>query len=88
VTLPDCPADARGVLSYIQGYPGIYGYLCLVELDPARVGIGSHSYNGPIDTLTVRYEVKADAENRGGFALYGNRLGRYPTAPHILMTQW
>ena len=79
VTLPDCPADARGVLSYIHGHPGIYGYLCQVELHPARVST--------TDTLTVRYEVKADAENRGGFALYGNRLGRYPTAPHILITQ-
>lgn len=81
VTLPDCPADARGVLSYIHGQPGIYGYLCRVELEPATC------LNSTTDTLTVRYEVKADAENRGGFALYGNRLGRYPTAPHIIITQ-
>lgn len=85
VTLPDCPSDARGVLSYIHGRPGIYGDLCRVELDPARVGTGFPPYSGTTDTFTVRYEVKADAKNRGGFALYGNRLGRYPTAPHLII---
>ena len=27
IHIPDCPADARGVLSYIHGQPGTYGYL-------------------------------------------------------------
>ena len=27
VRIPDCPADARGALSYINRHPGIYGYL-------------------------------------------------------------
>ena len=79
VRIPDCPADARGVLSYIHGQPGIYGYLHNVKVDTSLV------LNGKVDTLTVRYEVKSDAEAKGGFALYGNRLGRYPTAPHLLL---
>ena len=77
IRIPDCPADARGVLSYIHGQPGIYGYLYRVKVDPSLV------LNGKADTLTVRYEVKADAAAKGGFALYGARMGRYPTGPHL-----
>ncbi len=79
ICIPDCPADARGVLSYIHEQPGIYGYLHNVKVDPSLV------LNGKTDTLTVRYEVKADAEAKGGFALYGARRGRYPTGPHLLI---
>ena len=79
IRIPDCPADARGVLSYIHGEPGIYGYLHNVKVDPSLI------LNGKTDTLTVRYEVKADAEAKGGFALYGARMGRYPTGPHLLI---
>ena len=81
VHIPDCPADARGVLSYIHKQPGIYGYLHNVKVDPSLI------LNGKVDTLTVRYEVKADAEAKGGFALYGARMGRYPTGPHLLIRQ-
>ena len=77
VRIPDCPADARGALSYINGQPGTYGYLHNVKVDP------SNALNA--DVLTVRYEVKADAEAKGGFALYGARMGRYPTGPHLLI---
>ena len=79
IRIPDCPADIRGVLSYIHGQPGIYGYLYNIKLDPSIV------LNGKTDTLRVRYEVKADAGAKGGFALYGARLGRYPTGPHLLI---
>ena len=79
IRIPDCPADARGVLSYIHNEPGIYGYLYNVKVDPSLI------LNGKTDTLTVRYEVKADAEAKGGFALYGARMGRYPTGPYLLI---
>ena len=79
IRIPDCPADARGALSYINGQPGTYGYLHHIKVDPSVV------FNGKTDTLTVRYEVKADAETKGGFALYGARTGRYPTGPHLLI---
>lgn len=79
IRIPDCPADARGVLSYIHGQPGIYGYLYNIKLDPSIV------LNGKTDTLRIRYEVRADAEAKSGFALYGSRLGRYPTGPHLLI---
>ncbi|MCG9134681.1 glycoside hydrolase family 2 [Candidatus Poribacteria bacterium] len=79
VRIPDCPADARGVLSYIHGQPGIYGYLHNIKIDPSLV------LNGKTNTLRIRYEVKSDAEAKGGFALYGARMGRYPTGPHLLI---
>ena len=79
IRIPDCPADARGVLSYIHGQPGIYGYLQNIKIDPSLV------LNGKTNTLRVRYEVKSDAEAKGGFALYGARMGRYPTGPHLLI---
>lgn len=79
VRIPDCPADTRGALSYINGQPGIYGYLHNVKVDPSTI------LGGKTDTLTIRYEVKADAEAQGGFALYGARVGRSPTAPHLLI---
>jgi hypothetical protein len=81
VRIPDCPADVRGVLSYIHGEPGIYGYLHNVKVDTALV------LNGKTDTLAVRYEVKADADAKGGFALYGARMGRYPVEPHLRIRQ-
>ena len=81
IRIPDCPADARGVLSYIHGQPGIYGYLYNVTVDPSVV------LNNKSGTLRIRYEVKADAEAKGGFALYGARMGRYPTGPHLLIRQ-
>ena len=77
VRILDCPADTRGALSYINGHPGIYGYLHKVKIDPSNV-LNTR-------TLTIRYEVKADAEAKGGFALYGARIGRYPTGPHLLI---
>ena len=81
IRIPDCPADARGVLSYIHGEPGTYGYLHNIKFEASRV------LKGASETLTVRYEVKADAEAKGGFALYGARRGRYPTGPHLLIHQ-
>jgi hypothetical protein len=80
LTFPDCPADARGVLTYIHENLGNYGYLYRIPLDEETC------LNGDTDTLTIRYEVKGNAENRGGLTLYGNRRGRYPTAPHIIIS--
>ena len=81
IRIPDCPADIRGVLSYIHGQPGTYGYLYNVKVDP------SVALNGKTDTLRVRYEVKADADAKGGFALYGARMGRYPAGPYLLINK-
>ena len=78
IRVPDCPADIRGALSYIHGEPGIYGYLHNVKIDSSLL-------IGEAETLTISYEVKAAADVKGGFALYGARMGRYPTGPHVVI---
>ena len=87
VTLPDCPADARGVLSHLHDepgtYAGTYGYLTRLTVEGQQLEqVRAQS----TETFTIRYEVTSDAEHRGGFALYGSRRGRYPTAPHLLFS--
>ena len=78
IRIPDCPADIRGTLSYIHDEPGIYGYLHNVKVDPSLL-------IGESETLKISYEVKADADAKGGFALYDARMGRYPTGPYVLI---
>lgn len=85
VTLPDDPADHRGVLSWHAQLrdrrlreAGSYGYLLQVTLpadalaDAARTG-----------QLVIRFEV--DAALPGGLALYGERFGRYPVDPTVVL---
>ena len=75
ITLPNDPADARGVLSF-QYQPrerflndfGSYGYLCSVpvtgvQIEKAKLSGGLHV------TLST---------DKGGLALYGRNAGRYP----------
>ncbi len=83
VTLPDCPADARGALSYIHGEPGTYGYLTRLTIEGEQL---KQVRAKSVETLTLRYQVKSDAKHKGGFALYGSRRGRYPTAPHLIFS--
>ncbi len=84
VTLPDSPADTRGALSYINGVPGKYGYLNRVRVDGEKVkAIQSKLTDG---ALTIRYEVKANAKHTGGLVIYGERLGRYPVDPMVVIS--
>ena len=80
VHLPDDPADARGVLSHHAGIdPGAYGY-------PIEVQVVGDALAGVVnskDDLVIRFEVAADAEYRGGVALYGARRGSVPIDPTL-----
>ncbi|MCI3920898.1 beta galactosidase jelly roll domain-containing protein [Paenibacillus sp. TRM 82003] len=75
LTLPDDPADSRGVLSHHYqpvanklDEAGSYGYLC-------RVAIPSRLVAKLNRTRRFRLELQAD---EGGLALYGRNAGRYP----------
>ncbi len=74
-TLPDDPADARGVLTHLHRFhPGSYGWAVQASLSGAAL----ENLRSSIDRdrkLTVRIEVPADAAHRGGLAIFGNRLG-------------
>ena len=81
--LPDDPADARGALSHHNGIdPGSYGFLCDATADAGTmVAIKATLAAG--EPLRVRFTVPE--ESGGGLALYGERAGRYPVAPTLLV---
>lgn len=84
VTLADDPADAAGVLSHLHNYQaGSYGYLTKVRLTADEV---SKAMAGGGGKLVIRFEVPADAEHRGGLAIFGQRLGAYPVDPTCTLT--
>ena len=81
-TIPDHPHDARGVLSYLAGGVGAYGYLCQVLAEGSLLrrireeGGGTH--------LRLRFEVPEAALARNGLTLYGPEAGRYPFGPMVI----
>ena len=83
-TLPDDPADHRGVLSW-HSQPrdkklreaGSYGYLVQATI-PAEA-LASAAAAG---VVVLRLEV--DAALPGGLAVYGERFGRYPVDPTLV----
>ncbi|MFQ6131344.1 MAG: glycoside hydrolase family 2 protein [Armatimonadota bacterium] len=84
-TLPDDPADARGVLSHRYGFhPGSYGWLVHAQLE-------SNEHSQALAAIrrsrriTIRLEVPQSAKKRGGLAVFGERLGRYPTDPTVIL---
>lgn len=86
VELPDDPADARGVLSHVRGvHPGSYGWLHRFRWqgDALRKAVATV---GADRRLTVRFEVPADAAHRGGLAIFGDAMGRYPIDPTCVLT--
>ena len=76
MTLPDDPADHRGILSWLRqrhDYPalyeaGSYGWLVEAPIPASAVKDGQ---------VTVRLEADH------GIAIYGALFGRYPIVPHI-----
>ncbi len=84
-TLPDDPADARGALSHHRQYhPGSYGFLVAVDVqDESTV---KRVFEAAKDgVLTIRFEVPADAKNKGGLAIFGDSLGLYPVMPTLVV---
>lgn len=79
------PHDARGVLSYLRGGKGAYGYLAhaTAEGDLLRE-IASRAADG---YLRLRCAVPEDAIAQNGLAIYGAECGRYPICPTILV-EW
>src|SRR6185369_2583275 len=78
-TLRNHPHDARGVLSYLRGGVGAYGYSAqaIAEGDLLRQ-IGAAVQD---DTVRLRCAVPADALAQGGLTLYGAESGRFPVPP-------
>ena len=85
ITLPDDPADARGVLSHAAAYHhGSYGYLQKIAvkgetLDKIKGSLAADR------VLTIRLAVEPAARHKGGLAVYGHRMGRYLMSPTLLI---
>jgi len=84
-TLPNHPHDSRGVLSYLSGRDGAYGYLLKAVLeDDFLRQIAATAADG---TLRLRCAVPPDQEPQGGLTIYGEASGRYPLCP-TLVIEW
>ena len=83
--LPDDPADHRGLLSWHSQKrdrklreAGSYGYLI-----NATVPVSALRGAAATGELVIRFEV--DEALPGGLALYGERFGRYPLDPTVVL---
>jgi hypothetical protein len=83
-TLPDDPADHRGVLSWHHQLQdkklreaGSYGYLVKVPIPKKMLREAIES-----GLLGIRIET----EGEGGIAIYGKEFGRYPVDPSVVVT--
>jgi hypothetical protein len=85
VRFEDDPADARGILSHVCGKdPGSYGYLTRLKVSGDTLTSVVQSFSQR-RVLSATFEVPADASRRGGFALYGDRMGRYAVDPTVVL---
>ena len=83
VALPDDPADARGMLSHNAAFHhGSHGYLTTIHVDFSGKGAIQDILTAE-RKLVVQFAVKPDAQHKGGLAIFGARLGRYPLDPTI-----
>lgn len=79
------PHDSHGVLSYLRGSVGAYGYLVHAFADNEL--LNQIVSSGSADFLSLRCAVPADAMAQGGLTIYGAECGRYPVTPTILL-EW
>jgi hypothetical protein len=81
ITLPDDPADARGVLSHLAGVEHgshgelVDGLVTLNDSDRARLAAG--------EPLILRLAVPEDAAPAGGLCLFGAETGELPLDPTL-----
>jgi len=89
MTLPDDPADARGVLSHAKGFdPGSYGYLKSIAvggqtLQAVLKAVTAATSGDQARPIELTFRVAGDARHRRGVAVFGDRLGRYPVDPTL-----
>ncbi|MEM8525067.1 MAG: sugar-binding domain-containing protein [Bacteroidota bacterium] len=83
VTLPDDPADHRGVLSWHNQLKdrrlreaGSYGYLQRIPVDLSTLAAAAEK-----GYLSIRLETKGE----GGIAVYGADFGRYAVPPSLVI---
>jgi hypothetical protein len=79
------PHDSRGVLSYLRGGVGAYGYPAYALAEGQLLAdIGQKVVD---DALHLRCEVPSDALAQGGLTVYGAECGRFPVCPTVAI-EW
>lgn len=79
------PHDARGVLSYLRGGFGAYGYLVHAFVEGELLArVLDRISDG---CLRLRCAIPADAMPAGGLTIYGAECGRFPVAPTLII-EW
>jgi hypothetical protein len=77
------PHDSQGVLSYLRGGVGAYGYPAFARVEDdllARI-----ARNVTDDSLRLRLAVPAEALAQGGLTVYGAECGRLPVCPTVVI---
>jgi hypothetical protein len=81
--LSNHPHDARGVLSYLRGARGAYGYLTNASIEHDLL---QRIFEGSKDgIIRLRCVVPASAVFKGGLTVYGAECGRYPICPTLVL---
>jgi predicted transcriptional regulator len=83
--LRDHPHDSRGVLSYLRGGKGAYGYLTHAHAE--RELLQEVASRGSATHIRLRCAVPEHAMAQGGLTIYGAECGHYPVGPTILV-EW
>jgi hypothetical protein len=84
-TLRNHPHDSRGVLSYLRGGVGGYGYLMHAFAEGELLAQVREGGNDGV--LRLSCSVPKDALVAGGLTLYGAECGRFPVGPTV-MIEW
>ena len=79
------PHDSRGVLSYLRGGVGAYGYLAHALAENDTIAQISRSITD--NKLCLRCGVPGEALARGGLTIYGAECGRFPVCPTVII-EW
>jgi hypothetical protein len=82
-TLRNHPHDARGVLTYLRGGNGAYGYLVRATAEGHALRRILAAHDGA--HLRLRAAVPKKSPAQGGLTIYGAECGRYPVAPTVIL---
>jgi hypothetical protein len=83
--LKNHPHDSRGVLSYLRGGLGAYGYPAYAVAEGDLIQQITRHNAG--DFLNLRCSVPEGALVQGGLTIFGAECGRFPVCPTVLI-EW
>ncbi|HEX7861407.1 MAG TPA: glycoside hydrolase family 2 [Verrucomicrobiae bacterium] len=83
-TLPNHPHDARGVLSYLRGGAGAYGYMAHATIERELLRQVAERAR---EHLVLRLAVPTTSLTQNGLQIYGAENGRFPVCPTVVI-EW